>query len=89
MRVDIVKEVNLPKLQMELLAEDLVEATAYFGEHYFIAKDNLDMDLVQQIIDAHDPTPIPQPLSEIEKLRLEQAQANSELVQLIMTMGGA
>lgn len=30
----------------------------------------------------------PKPLSEFEKLRLEQAQANSELVQLIMTMGG-
>ena len=28
-------------------------------------------------------------VTEIEKLRLEQAQANSELVQLIMMMGGA
>ena len=33
--------------------------------------------------------PIPKPpLSEIEKLRLEQAQSNAELVQLIMMMGG-
>lgn len=31
----------------------------------------------------------PKPLLEIEQLRLEQAQANSELVQLIMMMGGA
>ncbi|MCT6924113.1 hypothetical protein [Metasolibacillus sp.] len=55
----------------------------------FTFADNTDMTLVQSIIDAHDPTPIPQPLSDIEKLRLEQAQANAELVQLIMMMGGA
>ena len=30
----------------------------------------------------------PEP-SEIDKLRIEQAQANAELVQLIMMMGGA
>lgn len=48
-----------------------------------------DMTLVQRIIDAHDPTPIPIPLSDIEKIRIEQAQANAELVQLIMTLGGA
>lgn len=28
-------------------------------------------------------------INEIEKLRIDQAQANAELVQLIMTMGGA
>lgn len=40
-------------------------------------------DYIDSIINS------PQPLSEFEKLRLEQAQANSELVQLITMMGGA
>lgn len=30
----------------------------------------------------------PIPMSEIDKLRLEQAQANNEIIQLIMMMGG-
>lgn len=30
----------------------------------------------------------PKPLSEVEKLKLEQAQANAELVQLILTISG-
>lgn len=49
---------------------------------------DVDMQLIQSIVDAHDPTPIPPQLSEVEKLRLEQAQANTELIQLIMMMGG-
>lgn len=51
--------------------------------------DDVNLNLVQQIVEAHDPTLLPQPLSDFEKLRLEQAQANTELVQLIMMMGGA
>lgn len=47
-----------------------------------------DMELVQSIIDAHDPTPLPKPLSEIQQLKLEQAQANAELVELIFGMTG-
>lgn len=58
-----------------------------FGANITFAGD-VDMDAVQQIIDAHNPTPPPLPLSEIDKIRLEQAQANAELVQLIMMMGG-
>lgn len=40
----------------------------------------------QEELDAIENTP--KPLSEIEQLRLEQAQANAELVQLIMMMNG-
>lgn len=59
------------------------------GSSVFYFADGTDIQLVQQIIDEHDTAPLPRPLSDIEKLRLEQAQANSELVQLIMMMGGA
>jgi hypothetical protein len=31
--------------------------------------DDVDMELVQQIIDKHDPTPIPKPKSELDILR--------------------
>lgn len=44
-------------------------------------------DMSQEEINELNNKPLP--LSEIEKLRLEQAQANSELIQLIMMMGGA
>lgn len=53
-----------------------------------IFEEGTDMNRVQMVIDAHDPTPIPTPPSEIEQLRLDQAQANAELVQLIMMVSG-
>lgn len=43
----------------------------------------------QQYEERKSTEPKPEPeINEVEKLRLEQAQANAELVQLIMTMGG-
>lgn len=48
-------------------------------------EDNTDMELVQQIIDAHDPTPLPEPLSEIDKLKISQAE---QFETILMIVGG-
>ena len=52
------------------------------GDGEFIFPEGTDMNLVQQIIDAHDPTPFPPKPSEKERLEaLEQAM-------LEMVLGG-
>lgn len=45
-----------------------------------------NMELVQQIIDAHDPTPIPALLSETELLRLEMARSNAEMFEMVVSL---
>lgn len=51
-------------------------------------QDGTDMTSVQQIVDSHDPTPLPQPLSEIDQLRIEQAQSNAELFEMMLMLTG-
>ncbi|SKB36258.1 hypothetical protein SAMN02745120_1036 [Acetoanaerobium noterae] len=48
----------------------------------------IDMDLVQQIIDTHDPTPLPPQPTEFDKIRIESAQANAELFEMMLSMVG-
>ena len=88
----IIKNVNVIKLHSEFNGVGIYPYPVIVNPNSsanFNFIEGTDMNLVQSIIDAHDPSPIPPPLSDIDKLRLEQAQANSELVQLIMMMGGA
>ena len=88
-------------LNPERLASDLdalgmniaVNSDLIFGKNiasnvWIEVDENIDVSIIQSIVDAHDPTPLPLPLSEVEKLRVEQAQANAELIQLIMMTGG-
>jgi len=76
--------VNTNKLHDELIASGvkplLVESK---GEKTWITfEEGTDMELVQQIIDTHDPTPLPPKPSEKERLEaLEQAM-------LEIVMGG-
>lgn len=58
------------------------------GEHvakdtWITFSDGMDMDLVQQVIDAHDTSPTPVPLSEIDKLKISQAEQFEALLELI------
>lgn len=50
--------------------------------------DDVDMVLVQAIIDSHNPLPLPKPLSEVEKLKIENAQANAELFEMMLMLTG-
>lgn len=87
----IINNINVNKLHQEFNNNGIYPSPVNFIDENsatFTFAEDVNLHLVQQIIDTHDPTPNPQPPSEIEKLRLEQAQANSELVQLIMMMGG-
>jgi hypothetical protein len=56
------------------------------GNGDFVFPDGTDMTAVQAIIDAHNPEPLPPQPTEIEKLRLEQAKANSEMIDLMMAL---
>ena len=76
--------VNTEKLHDELIKNGiktlLVESLD--NKTWITFDDDVNMDLVQQIIDAHDPTTLPQPPSEKERLEaLEQAM-------LEMILGG-
>ena len=44
--------------------------------------EDVDMNHVQKIIDAHDPTPLPQPKSEVEKLKEENRTLKGEIATL-------
>jgi len=85
------KNVNTNKLHDELIANGIIPMLVESSEDntWITFAEDADMELVQQIIDAHDTTPLPPPLSEIEKLRLESAQANAELFEMmLMFIGG-
>ena len=92
----IFKNVNPNKLHNEFISNNIncivrndLEEKQVIAENTWVTfEDGTDMELVQQIIDAHDPTPLPQPLSEIEQLRLEQAQANAELFEMMLMLTG-
>lgn len=86
----VFKNTTATKLHQELINSEvsvlLIEQIDN-GTQVTTAND-ADMLLVQQVADAHDPTPLPHPLSDIEKLRLEQAQANAEMFEMLITMTG-
>jgi len=86
----IVKNVNPTKLLDELLAQNIVvislthdRQAGNVAENTWITfAEGTDMELVQQIIDAHDPTPLqPQPTQE-EILKQELAKTNAMVLEL-------
>ena len=92
----IVQNVAPNKLHQELINvgiecsvfHNLEDGRYFIGECEINFADGTDMVLVQQIIDAHNPTPLQKPLSEIEKIRLEQAQSNAELFEMMLMLTG-
>ncbi|MBB6214949.1 hypothetical protein HNQ80_001034 [Anaerosolibacter carboniphilus] len=97
-KLEITKEVNSSKLMDELLAQGLInplceDGTSTIRDNSVFIDDEENIEAVQQIIDAHDPTPLPQPLSEIEQLKLEKnilAQSIYDLTTIIeaILLGG-
>lgn len=83
---------NINKLHDELIVKGikplLIESLN--DKTWVTFADNTDMDLVQQIIDAHDPTPLP-PLKTREQILEERLQVTEDallgLMDIIM-MGG-
>ena len=46
------------------------------------------MTIVQAVIYAHNPEPLPPEPTEIDLLRIEQAKSNAEMIDLMMAMLG-
>lgn len=87
----IIENCNVSKLHTELNNVGIRPFPVFElenGDGDFTFPEGTDMASVQQIIDAHNPTPLPKPLSEIEQLRLEQAHANAELFEMMLMITG-
>ena len=73
----IISNVNVNKLHDEFINVGIEPFPVFQlenGDGDFTFPKDTDMELVQQIIDAHDPTPLPPKPSEKERLEaLEQA----------------
>lgn len=89
-----IRNVNPAKLQDELIyagIKVLKTESKISGKNGDIAEqtsiafddDSVDMELVQQIIDEHDPTPLPEPLNEIDRLKISQAEQFETILELL------
>lgn len=80
-------DVNANKLHDELIANGIkpILVESIDNKTWITFKKDTDMNTVQQIIEAHDPTPLPEPLSEIEKLKISQAE---QFETILMIIGG-
>ena len=78
-----VENINVNQLCDELISKGIILLLVESIENttWITFKDGTDMDLVQQIIDAHDPTPLPQPTQE-ELLKQELAKTNAMVLEL-------
>ena len=92
----LVKNINPNKLNDEFAIAGINSVISndqkdneHIAENTWITfEEDTNMALVQQIIDAHDPTPLPMQPTEIEQLRIESAQANAELFEMMLMMTG-
>lgn len=93
----VIKNINPNKLHDELLQKginpimvrnDLLQGEYIAQNTWITFEEGTDMELTQGVINNHDPSPLPQPLPEVEKLRIEQAKANAELIELMMSILG-
>jgi len=84
----IFEDVNPDKLHNELIAagisplsvsNDLIHGEYIASKTEITFDPDVDMIAVQAVIDAHDPTPLPQPLTPIEQLEEENAFLALEL----------
>lgn len=62
---------------MPLLVESLDDKT------WITFEDDVDMTKVQAVVDSHDPTPLLDPLSEIDRLKISQAEQFETILMLI------
>lgn len=73
-----------------VLVEFEVSKDEYIAEKTWVTFDeNVDIDLVNQIVEAHDPTPLPIPLSQEEIINQLQAQVetqNQAIAELTMML---
>lgn len=93
----LIKNVNPNQLQNEFTANNIVTISfindrkdGYIAENTWVefAKDT-DMGLVQQIIDAHDPKPLPPQPTQEELLKQELTKTNSMVLELTeIILGG-
>ena len=92
-KIEIIKEFNAPKLYDELLQKNLItpvqgNGTSRLQGNLLFVEDDSDIAAIQSIIDAHDPTPLPPQPTEFDKIRIESAQANAELFEMMLSMLG-
>lgn len=94
-----IENVNVKKLLDEFTANSIVWTNAknnlnhdeneYIGTVNVMFEDGTDMDLVQQIIDNHDPTPLPPLPKKEEILERELANTNAMILELTeLIIGG-
>lgn len=82
----IMKNVNVNKLHNEFIENGIRPFPVLElenGEGDFTFESDTDMNLVQQIIDAHEPTPLPTPLTENELLKISQAEQFETILELL------
>ena len=79
-----VENINVNKLCDELISKGIVPLLIESVENTtcITFEDDTDMDLVQQIIDAHDPTPLPPQPTQEELLKQELAKTNAMVLEL-------
>ena len=92
-KIEIIKEFNAPKLYDELLQKNLITPVQDNGMSrlqgdFLFVEDESDVVAIQSTIDTHDPTPLPPQPTEFDKMRIESAQANAELFEMMLSMVG-
>lgn len=91
MEIKVVKEFNGPKLMDELLNVNLIQPTRPDGAssmqgNTIYVDDDANINAIQSVINAHDVTPLPSPLSAMEILREELAATASAVDFLLMNL---
>lgn len=87
----IIKNVNVNRLHQEfndsgIYPFPVIETSNGDGDFSF--PEDSDMQAVNKIISSHLNTPNVEHLTDIEKLRQEQARASTELIEIIISMLG-
>jgi len=78
----IIKNVSVSKLHDEFNKSGINPYPVFQlknGDGDFTFTEGVNMELVQQIIDAHDPTPLPKALTEMELLQEENDKLKTRL----------
>lgn len=84
----IIKNVNRNKIHQEFVDAgiDIVSVFAldesHLGANVTFSND-VDMTLVQAIIDRHETTPPTQPISELDKIRIAQAEQFEYILEIL------
>lgn len=87
----IINNVIPNKLHKELIdvgiecnvSHNVKDGRYFVGECKIKFHENTDMDLVQRIIRSHVPIPLGEPKTEIEKLKISQAEQFETVLELL------